>query len=392
MNILFITAGSGPDTTIGGSLIRTVEIARRLKKRNTISILTTTGGKIAIKKYFPPKEIVEIKTPTSDFSTNRFFLFQLAITYLQIILQSFLLLNRLPPHADLIYLDSDGVWDIFPAIVYKRRYPKTKLISMNHHMISLSTKTLFSFIGSFINILLQKMGRFFIRRFADGIFILNTDSGNIIRDEYINEHYTGKIFLVDNGLDIKAINGIKNPKQKRYDACFFGFLRPSKGLYDIVPIWKRVVSVHPNASLIIIGGMLPQYKTDLMHQIKKYKLTHNIFFTDYIIDKNRAIETVKQAHIFISPSHEEGWGIASMECLAAGLPGVVWDLKTYRRILRSGVIKIKRFQINDFAKAVIKLLNEFKIQTYRPLSYLKKFDWDIIAEEDFKHFKKIVAS
>lgn len=39
---------------------------------------------------------------------------------------------------------------------------------------------------------------------------------------------------------------------------------------------------------------------------------------------------LKSSKVFVFPSHEEGWGIAVCEAMAAGLPIVAYDLAPFR--------------------------------------------------------------
>ena len=50
-----------------------------------------------------------------------------------------------------------------------------------------------------------------------------------------------RIVMVQVGVDLSHINNIKTSNYKDYDACFAAALGPVRGLFDIVPVWKRVV-------------------------------------------------------------------------------------------------------------------------------------------------------
>ena len=320
------------------------------------------------------------------------YLWRQILSYLLIIFKSFFITKRLP-EVDLVYLDSDGVWDIIPSLFYKKVFPECKLISMNHHMISIRYDSVYFFFSSLVNKILQKIGYFLIIKFSDAVFILDTAMGEKIKLFLCRKGYSKKCYYVKNGVDIYSIEQISE-QTKQFEACFFGALRPSKGLTDIVPIWKLVCNQNRGAKLIIVGGMLPRYKKYLCRMIKNNKLKDNIFLFDYIPNKKEAVKLIKKCKIFICPSHEEGWGIAIMECLASGLPGVVWDLPTYKRILKEEVIKIKPNNIGYFADQIVRLLNDDKVFNRlkdRTIDSVKQFNWDIVAREDMKIFQEITS-
>jgi glycosyltransferase involved in cell wall biosynthesis len=393
IKILYIACGSGCDTTMGGSLIRTIEIAKRLDNTENVLLLTTSGGKQAIKHLVPNNLIFEIKTNICNPNNEKHFLIKLLFSYILILIRFSATVEKIP-QVDIVYLDSDGVWDIFPSILYKKLHPKTKLVSMNHHIISLRKDNFFTYTSSTINILLQKVGQYLISKFSDAVFVLNTQMGERIKNVYLKTGYKGKIFKVENGIDVKSISQIQE-QDKKYDACFFGYLRPSKGLYQIIPIWRKVASVKPDANLIIIGGILLQYKKYLQKEINKYSLNKNIIFTDYITSKKNALIKVKQSKVCISPSQEEGWGIALIECMSAGLPGIIWELDTFKNILKNGVFKIKKYNISAFSNQIIQLLNndikrEELGQKAKESTY--QYDWCNIAKHDLKYFNIIINS
>ncbi|MCR4329309.1 MAG: glycosyltransferase [Candidatus Roizmanbacteria bacterium] len=391
MKILYIACGSGSDPTMGGSLLRTVEVAKKMSIKGNILLLTTSGGKKAAKKYIQPESFIEIKTNVSKSDGEKFHLLKLFVSYLLLFIKIPNAISKIP-HVDIVYLDSDGIWDIIPGLLYKLRNKNVKIISMNHHIISIRKDNLAGYYSSIINVILQKIGQYLIAKIADGIFILDTDMGGEISRLYIKIGYRGTFYKVRNGIDFKCIENI--PKQSiKYDACFFGYLRPSKGLHQIVPIWKKVVAFSPHAKLVIIGGMMESYKRILLEEIKKESLTENIILTNYLINKNDAIKLVKSSKICISPSQEEGWGIAIIECMAAQLPCVVWDLSTFSRILNKGVIKIKKYDKTAFSDEILHLIKNdaerIRFGKEAKIS-VEKYDWANIAMQDFKYYNEVI--
>jgi glycosyltransferase involved in cell wall biosynthesis len=361
MHILYIACGSGSDPTLGGSLARTIEIAKRMNDNN-VYFLTTTGGKQQINIKLCQRQhglVFEIKTPLGDYEMDRWYYLRQLWSYILVFFKSMFFDY---PVIDIIYLDSDGLWDIFPALWYKMKHPKVKIISMNHHLVSK---------GKW----LQNICHFLIKRLADCIFVLDTPEGYKIEDKL---YKPGFFYRVQNGIDYDFI---KNTPQleKKYDACFFGTIRPSKGLSDILSIWTRV-NAKRNTNLLIIGYTHPQYLPYLQHP--------NIKIVGYIKDKEEAYKLIKQCKIFISPSREEGWGITNMECLACNLPGVVWDLPVYEHILNFGIRKVPVGDYKQFANKVIELLNN----PCQPMASVEQFDWNIIAKKEIKIYEDLLRN
>jgi len=391
MKVLYITCGSGADPTVGGSLIRTMETARWVRERAKISFLTTSGGREALRGIFRVNCIFALRTPLLKSMRSGEYAYKQLFSYLSIFLQS---LWKVPtmPDVDLIYTDSDGLWDVLPALIYKFFHPRSRWVAMNHHLIIFRRENLTSLCFSAANIVLQKLGYFFIRHLADAAFVLDTDAGDEIRTVLRRGNRGLPIWSVKDGVEIESIRAVPAPSI-RYQACYFGGFRLGKGMDEIVPMWQKVCRRLPEAKLILIGGMLDKFRNDLNSQIAHGNLENNIFITGYVNEKEEAIRMVKESKVFISLSHEEGWGIAIMECLAAGLPGILWDLPIFRRIIKKGVIKVTRFNLDDFADAVISLLEDRtrydQLQKEAEAS-VRSYDWKVVAEEDYRFFQEII--
>ena len=385
MKVMFIVNGNGLSDKIGGSIRRTIEIAKRSRKEGVeIYFLTTIGGYKACKKfringnyYILPSHIWKNK---EDSIIDRI------ISYFISTLSSFIFILRLPK-VDVIYTDSDYFCDIIPAFLYKIRYKNTKWVAMIHHKISIKKDTIFSFLATFTSSILQKLDWIIIRKFSDNIFLLRTEMGKKIAEEL---NIPGKIRYVINGIDLNLINSIK-VKGKFFDACFLGGLRPNKGLYDIIPIWREVCKYKKDSKLIIIGHIDSIYKKYLINEIKKYNLNKNIEILGFIDEKNK-IKYLKMSKVFIFPSHEEGFGIAILEAMACGLPVVAWDLPVYREIFSKGMIRVSEGDIETFACKIVELLKNKEM--YKKLSsnakrIAYKYDWNNIAKNELKIIKNL---
>ncbi len=391
MKVLYITCGSGADPTVGGSLIRTMETARWVREKASVFFLTTSGGMAALRGIFAREPIFILKTPLLGSLRSGEYVLKQSFSYLVLLVQAIWRVPALPA-ADIFYTDSDGIWDVFPALLYKARYPRAKWVAMNHHLVGFRRESVTAFCFSLCNILLQKVSYFFLRRFADAAFVLDTEAGDEIRGVLQRRRPKFPVFSVRDGVEIDSIRRIA-PPPRRFEACYFGGFRLGKGMDDIIPVWKMVCEEIPGAKLVLIGGMLGKFKTMLDREIRRCGLEDNVTITGYVPDKDEAIRMIKGCRIFISLSHEEGWGIAIMECLAAGLPGVLWNLPIFRRIIRKGVIKVEPFRRSLFADAVIRLLNSRELRLRlgeETWEAVRPYDWKTVAGEDFRLFGRII--
>jgi glycosyltransferase involved in cell wall biosynthesis len=388
MRIMYIVTGSGLSGNISGSSMRSIEIAKRLAKSgHEIHFLTTIGGYEASKNKYIRYHLL----PASIFKKKETWLFDRLFAYVISTVSSFWGVPRLPK-CDISYTDSDYFCDIVPAILYKRA-KKSRWIAMTHHKIKITYKKPRDFIFSSVSSMFQSFSYWLFKKYADKVFVYKSDMGKLITQYLISIGMSpSKIQTVTNGVDLDFIDSI--PKtSKIYDACLIGGLRPSKGLYHIVPIWKNVAEKKKNAVLAIVGGVPREYINELKSLISKEGLESNIKMLG-AKQHNEAMAILAKSRIFFFPSNEEGWGIAICEAMACGLPVVAWDLPVYKTIYPKGIVRIPLGGIQRFSTAVLDLLTDERY--YKEISkdaraIAEKYDWNDISIKEAIAFQKVLG-
>jgi len=187
------------------------------------------------------------------------------------------------------------------------------------------------------------------------------------------------------GIDAKYFENIAKAKPA-YDGVFLARLSPSKGILDLIEIWKNVCGALPGAKLAVIGGGSEETKNALLGKIKDYSLDKNIDLLGFLEDE-KAHSILKSGKVFLFPSHEEGWGIAIAEAMACELPVVSWNLPIYGEIFEKYILQIEENDIKHFAKKVIELLKNgdlAKETGQDGQNYIKKYSWDDVARKELE--------
>lgn len=190
-----------------------------------------------------------------------------------------------------------------------------------------------------------------------------------------------KVIVVQGGVDMKQYRQFKSPAKAKYQAVFIGRLHPQKGVLELVDIWRMVVNKIPRARLAVIGDG-PE-KKNLESRIKNLDLSKNINCFGFLDGKEKT-KIIKQAKIVVHPAIYDSGGMAAMEAMACGLPGVSFDLPALKSYYPQGMIKVKCFDKKLFAGAVMKLLNDQKLYNKVSQSGLKlaqEWDWDKRAKQ-----------
>lgn len=108
-------------------------------------------------------------------------------------------------------------------------------------------------------------------------------------------------------------------------------LTKEKNVALAIEAMKDIVVKHPKAGLVIVGDG-PERK-NLEYRIKNYKLEDNVLLEGWQED---LISYYKSADCFLLTSNYEGYGMAVVEAMAAGLPIVMTNVGVAGELVKNG--------------------------------------------------------
>ena len=106
---------------------------------------------------------------------------------------------------------------------------------------------------------------------------------------------------------------------------YFSRIHPKKGLDLLVEAFIALADRHPHARLLVVG--IPQderYAAALVARLDAAGLGERACFVTDLFGPP-AKPALGMARIFVLPSHQEGFSIALLEALGAGLPVLITD-------------------------------------------------------------------
>ncbi len=279
-----------------------------------------------------------------------------------------------------VYSSTNILPDVLP-IYFAKGSDTFFWIARIHHLIPNPLKRDGRFLVNLVSYLMQIISIYMIRNRADLIIPLN----NQLKQELINQGFNKqKMKILGAGIDYKRINNQKVFSQTRsYDGVFLGRLHRSKGIFDLIPIWKNVISKLPNAKLAIIGDGPEYIKKNFKKNIIQQNLASNIFLLGYLPD-TVVYSLMKKSKVFLFTDHEAGWGIAVAEAMSCGLPIVGYDNGVLGNVYRAGYEKIPLLDTQEFAKQVIRLLKNDKkrnILGSKAKIEAAKLDWTLTTKQ-----------
>jgi glycosyltransferase involved in cell wall biosynthesis len=217
------------------------------------------------------------------------------------------------------------------------------------------------------------------KSFANLIFVTN----DIDRKRFLNKRGLGsdRVIVVRGGVDLKLLRDVPQPSVRTYDAVFAGRLHPQKGVLELIDIWRLVCRKFPDARLALIGN--GDLEDKLHKRILSYGLDKSVEMLGFV-DGRRKIRIFKQSKIVLHPVIYDSGGMAPAEAMACGLPGVCFDLPVLRTYYPRGMIKVPRFNLEQFAEAIIRLLTDSKLysrMSSEAIEATNSWDWDSKAME-----------
>ncbi len=103
-----------------------------------------------------------------------------------------------------------------------------------------------------------------------------------------------------------------NAQANQFDVLFLGIVGHRKGVYDLLNAWPAVLKSLPHARLLIGGNGEVEQATLIAD---KLGIAHSVQFLGWI-DGEKKLERLKNADIFVLPSHNEGLPMSVLEAMS----------------------------------------------------------------------------
>lgn len=103
------------------------------------------------------------------------------------------------------------------------------------------------------------------------------------------------------------------------------------------------------------------------------------------LQRRELLQLISRCHLFCLPSVVEGFGIATIEAMACGLPAVLADIPVNREITKNGQGAV--FFNNDLAEKIMKIRQNYKQKQVEALALAKKYTWDKVYVQTKKVYE-----
>ena len=207
----------------------------------------------------------------------------------------------------------------------------------------------------------------------------------------LRKHTSRKIYTIHCGVDEKEFTKKEKKFENRTITCV-SRLTKYKNIRTLILAFADLTTKLPNIRLIIIGsgpeqGNLAEL-TSALHLTNKVKFISNL-------PRKQLVKTIRSSHIFSLPSYVEGFGIATIEASAGGIPYVNSNISVQKEITHGalGGYLLDPDDPSGFSNRFYRLL------TNKPL-YVKKskdakklasnYSWEKVSKETEKIYKQVI--
>lgn len=286
-----------------------------------------------------------------------------------------------------IFLDFDivegsGFWSFIPALILGTIRRKKKIILVPDIVKEYAQNTdLISYQ------LMRVLEKFLLRYDWDKIICISNTVKNKLIKLGVEEE---KMVTIYCGIPFDIINHVREIKRKNTIVCI-SRLVPYKRVSDLIQAISILKNKFITVSLDIIGD--GEEYTKLHDLTSELFLTKSIFFHRYLTNYFNVIKNLKQSYIYCLPSTVEGFGIATIEAMASGMPVVLSDIAVNHEITKNkGVLFFKPKNFIDLALKLELLLTDKNLyQKLRQEALLnaKKYDWNKTACKTEKLYESL---
>ena len=204
--------------------------------------------------------------------------------------------------------------------------------------------------------------------------------------------YRGPIAVIPNGVYPDEFASLPDPNEANHIwpslvdkrvVLFLSRLSPEKGLDQLLPAWKRLVSLasYQEAMLVLAGPDDRGYSQTVRAEITRLGLHKNVLLTGMVSGREK-MAIISRADLYVLPSYSEGFSNSLLENLAAGKPALITDGCHFPEAAEAGAALCVHTKTDELYEGLMMLLaeNPDKLKAMgdrgREL-VLKNYTWDI---------------
>ena len=204
-----------------------------------------------------------------------------------------------------------------------------------------------------------------------------------------------KLSVIENGVNVEKYSN-QSSLQLKPVFIYFGRWSKNKGLSETIELFRSIVEINRDWTLIIAGREYDYSQVDLKDLVTKAGLENNIKIVPNP-DQQQLASLIGQASYYICLSRHEGFGIAPIEAMSAGLIPILSDIPPFRQLIEQSGIGIL-LDITQSANSLKKInqLHEdgklmHRIQRKASQDFVQRYSWRDISGRYVDIYKKLAS-
>ena len=211
------------------------------------------------------------------------------------------------------------------------------------------------------------------------------------------------VAMIPNGIHTEEFENLPDRSQfvSRYPelenkliVLFLGRIQQKKGLDILAQAFGNLVRTRHDVRLVVAGPDEDNTLTEVKTILKSHGALEKAVFPGMLTGEQK-LEALSAADIFALTSYSEGFSVALLEALSAGLPLVITDECNFPEVGDSRAGFVVRPNESETASALMSLLDSADLrremsQNARRL-VRSNYTWERIAEKMFTLYENVIA-
>lgn len=192
-----------------------------------------------------------------------------------------------------------------------------------------------------------------------------------------------KLVVTLEGADVLPVS--KTVKPDYIDGPFIFYVGssfPHKNLPRLVAAFEKVLAVHPDVKLLLVGKV-EKHKQKLIEYIQTKSYRDSIVTPGFVPDEE-LLWLYQNCEAYIFPTLSEGFGLPSLEAMASGAPVACSNASCLPEVNGNAAAYFDPLDLDSMANTINSIIkNPTKQDELRKLGYeqVKNFSWKRMAEQ-----------
>ncbi|ACE86289.1 glycosyltransferase family 4 protein [Cellvibrio japonicus] len=201
-----------------------------------------------------------------------------------------------------------------------------------------------------------------------------------------------KLEVIENGVDVDKYADQSSP-ERRKTLVYFGRWSSNKGLLSALDLFAALHRQDNEWRLIITGREYDHSDKELRHYAATLQLDDAVTLVPNP-DDNQIRELLHQASYFLCLSRHEGFGIAPIEAMSAGLTPILSEIPPFRRLVdesRLGFIAPADGQgfISQLQALHAQGEDAYRQRRLAAMAFARRYAWPAVAERYLALYRQL---